>query len=117
MTDQLSVTGIVEYWTLHILTEFMDPEVLTLHYPNAIPVKLTGLVVEDYRGRFPQSAAMQSSLLRGFDLQNMLVHTLNSTYQLKGIGSFSYVRPQSYDYEVGMAMARIAAQKSKITLH
>lgn len=117
MANSSLITGIVECWTLHILTEFVDCEIFPLRYPGAIPVKLTGRVVQDNRGRFPAGTAMQSSLLRGIDLQNMQIHTLNSTYQLKGAGSFSYVPPQRYDYEVEIAMARTAALKSKITIH
>ncbi|WP_156815092.1 hypothetical protein [Amphritea japonica] len=47
----------------------------------------------------------------------MLIHTLNSTYQLKGAGSFSYDHPQRYDYEVGISIVRAAGLTRKTTIH
>lgn len=117
MNDHNCVTGVVECWTLHIVTDFVEVEVLKHRYPRAIPMLMTGLVIEDNLARFCPGSAIQTSWLMGFDLQNMQVITLNSVYQLKGLGFFSFSQPQSYDLEVGKAMTRIAELKSEMIIH
>ena len=115
--DQNFITGVIECWTLHILTEFVDVEVLKLRYPRAMPIFITGRVREDNLVRFCPGSAIQTSWLVGFDLQNMQVMTLNSVYQLKGAGFFSFSQPERYDLEVGKAMLRIAELKNEIIIH
>lgn len=69
---------------------------------------MTGRVREDNLVRFCPGSAIQPSWLMGFDLQNMQVMTLNRVYQLKGLGFFGFSQPESYEFEVGKAMLRIA---------
>lgn len=115
--DQNFITGVIECWTLHILTEFVDVKELKLRCPRAIPMIMTGRIIEDNLARFCPGSAIQTSWLVGFDLLNMQVMTLNSVYQLKGLGFFSFSQPENYDLEVGKAMLRIAELKNEIMIH
>ncbi len=108
-----TISGIVECWTLHDVSNDIKTGVCP-PYQDVIPILMTALVVEDYKGRFPAGTAMRSSWLTGFNLQDMQVFTCNSVYQLKGIGFFVNGYPGRYDLEVGNAMMKIAALNGDI---
>ncbi|MGS2724918.1 hypothetical protein ACVBEJ_14350 [Porticoccus sp. GXU_MW_L64] len=107
MIEPSKVTGVLRYWTLHDLSWYYTPEMLAERFPGAIPMMLTGMSDYDVRGSWQEGCAMRSSLLRGFDLQNMAVYTLNSVYLLSGPGRVSTEWPEPYDEVVGKTILLI----------
>lgn len=104
-----SITGILEYWTIHV--DQADPERMAEFERcrlGKLPAVVTGVVVIDHRGRWAPGAAMMSSVLVGFDLQNMLVQSSYSLYQVQGIGEIRYTGiPTDYALAVGEAILRL----------
>ncbi len=103
------ITGVLDFWTIWTV-EHPDEEhrqIFERHRPGLLPQVLTARVVVDNEHRWSPESAMRSSLLRGFDLQNLTVHTENSIYQLRGPGRFLEGYPTDYAEAVGQAMVAV----------
>lgn len=64
--------GVLQDWTFH-------------QYPAFGIAVLTGRSQRDLLGRFRPGVPIHTSRLVGFDLQQMIVETLNSRYKLTGL--------------------------------
>lgn len=81
--SQNSITGVVGNWKIVSLS---TQEAVDKIYPGEqlTPSVLVGTVIEDYAMRFRPGQTFRSSLIKSVDIENNLVHTRNSTYQLQG---------------------------------
>jgi hypothetical protein len=105
------ISGIIDTWALLIspLSKTEREEIYQedkFHEDEVIPVFLIGCVYADYKRRFKTGSTFRSSILKGFDLQNMTVYTDNSIYQLKGPGEIRYEYPPLYPDEIAEAVGK-----------
>ena len=106
MSEHQTVTGIIKYWTIYMITDQKELRAIKHFYPNCIPAVATGLVVQDFKERFAADTAMKTSYLMSFDLKTMRLYTLNSVYQLEGEGRITYEDMPPYDIAVGDEMTK-----------
>lgn len=78
-----NITGVVGNWKIVSLS---TQEAIDKIYPGEqlTPSVLVGTVVEDYALRFRPGQSFRSSLIKSVDLENNLIYTRNSVYQLQG---------------------------------
>lgn len=69
MSDETKVTGTVKLWSI-----------LPSRYAEYIILR--GEIYGDIHGRFDDGTVIQSSKIQKIDIENRLVHTLNSVYRL-----------------------------------
>lgn len=101
------LSGIVKQWKIHVYPrKLFNEEGLSIDSNDCLAV-MTGVVVKDFKNRWGAGTAMKSSLITKFNLQTMTIVTLNSTYQLQGVGLVEPGKPGRYDFEVGRTILEL----------
>lgn len=97
--NDIHITGALENWCIHII-QFSDKTLATLQqvYPGALPIVVTGSVVEDRAGRFDSGCPMRSSWVMHADPNSNVIQTQNSTYLLLGEGRYALSERAPDDY-------------------
>ena len=117
-TGITELSGILEFWCLHIQPVDDDLRLqLRNDGPGYIPALVTGLIIEDFKGRWSPGICMRTSAVHSFNFQSGRVTTRNSEYALKGAGRIRQGMPTDYSAEVGLTMAEVTHLFDRLNAH
>ncbi|MEH6628751.1 MAG: hypothetical protein V7739_20105 [Motiliproteus sp.] len=103
------ITATIEYWTIWTVAlpvEYMDA--FQQKKPGALPQVVTGQVVKDFQGRWRCGDTLRTTALSRVDLENNVVYTQNSVYQLIGPGLHKTGAPDDPAQAVSAAQVELS---------
>ena len=115
-SNDIQITGTLENWCIHII-QFSDKALATLKqvYPGAIPMVVTGSVVEDRSGRFDSGSPLRTSWVMYADPNTKVIQTQNSVYMLLGEGRYALSKHVPEDYFSDVEKTVCALQAGQCT--